>query len=49
MNHYEKISCNSRTYYYDRKNDITITDYGVQSEFIINSFFITYDKGNYYE
>ena len=40
MNNYEKISCNSRTYYYDRKNDITITDYGVQSGFIINSFFI---------
>lgn len=49
MNNYEKISCDSRTYYYDRKNDITITGYGVKSGFIINSFFITYDKGNYCE
>src|SRR5574344_2520856 len=47
MKKYDKISCNSKTYYYDKKNDITISDYGVESGIIVNTFFITYDKGNY--
>ncbi|MEG2028333.1 MAG: hypothetical protein RR050_00475 [Bacilli bacterium] len=47
MKKYDKIFCNSKTYYYDKNSNITITNYGVKLGFIINSFFITYDKGNY--
>lgn len=43
----EKISCNSKTYYYDKENDLTIIDYGVEPGFVLNSFFITYAKEYY--
>lgn len=47
MDKYEKRTCNSKIYYYDKVNNITITDYGVKLGFLINSFYITYDKGDY--
>lgn len=47
MDNYEKKTCNSKTYYYDSENDITITEYGVQSGFPMNKFYIVYDKGEY--
>lgn len=46
MKKYDKKICNSKTYYYDKENDITITEYGVKFGFIMNSFYIVYDKGN---
>lgn len=45
MNKYEKMTCNNKTYYYDEKNNITISEYGVNYGFILNEFYITYDKG----
>lgn len=47
MNKYKKVSCNNKTYYYDEEKDITISEYGVKQGFIINKFYIVYDKGNY--
>ena len=47
MDNYEKKTCNSKTYYYDLENDITITEYGVQGGFPMNKFYIVYDKGEY--
>lgn len=47
MNKYEKISCNNKNYYYDKENDITISEYDVKQGFIINKFYIVYVKGNY--
>lgn len=35
--------------YYDEKNNISITDYGVERGFVFNYFYIIYDKGNYCE
>ncbi len=47
MDNYEKKTCDSKTYYYDLENDITITEYGVQGGFPMNKFYIVYDKGEY--
>lgn len=47
MGNYEKKVCEDKTYYYDKENDITITEYGVKIGFIMNSFYIVYDKGNF--
>lgn len=47
MKNYEKKTCNSKIYYYDKENDITITDYGFEQGFFMNKFYIVYDKGNY--
>lgn len=47
MKSYEKTICDSKTYYYDKKHNITISDYGVESGIFINYFYIVYDKGNY--
>ncbi len=47
MANYEKKTCNSKDYYYDAENDITITEYGVQGGFPMNKFYIVYDKGEY--
>lgn len=44
---YEKRTCNNKPIYYNKDNDITITGYGVNSEFIMNSFYINYDKGEF--
>lgn len=42
---YEKITCGDKTYYYDKKNDITIYDYGVDASFPLNQYYISYEKG----
>ncbi|MDD2435564.1 MAG: hypothetical protein PHO63_04845 [Bacilli bacterium] len=47
MKKYEKRTCNNKTIYYDKKHNITITEYGVKYGLIMNTFFITYDKGEY--
>lgn len=47
MANYEKKTCDSKTYYYDSENDITITEYGVRGGFPMNKFYIVYDKGEY--
>lgn len=44
---YYKITCDNNTYYYNMTDDITITEYGVDSGFIFNTFYINYSKGNY--
>lgn len=45
MNGYEKYECSNKKYYYDKKSNITISDYGVKIGFPLNEFYITYDKG----
>lgn len=45
MTGYEKMECHNKTVYYDKKADITIHDYGVESGFFFRKFYITYDKG----
>ena len=46
MNNYMKVSCNGGTYYYNMKNDVTITSYYVNPSQLINTFEIAYEKGN---
>jgi hypothetical protein len=48
MSNYEKKICNNKTIYYNEKQDITITEYGVERGLLFNTFYITYDKGEYY-
>ena len=38
MNKYEKYQCNNKTLYYDKINDITISEYGVEFRFPFNNF-----------
>lgn len=45
MSKYESYTCNNNKYYYDEKEDITISEYGVELGFLFNTFYITYDKG----
>lgn len=45
MRDYTQMICNNQTFYYNEKEDITITDYGVNSGTFMNSFYITYEKG----
>lgn len=47
MQKYEKRTCNNKTIYYDKSQDITITDYGVSRGIILNSFYIEYVIGSY--
>jgi len=47
MAKYIKVSCNGKTYYYNGFENITITEYGVESGFIFNTFYINYSRGNY--
>ena len=47
INNYEKKTCNNKTIYYDKNHNITITEYGVKYGIIMNTFYITYDKGKY--
>ncbi len=49
MDKYEKVTCNDQEYYYDHSQDVTITEYGVDSGLILSKFYITYTKGNYCE
>ena len=41
-----KLECNNGKYHYSIKDDVTIKDYGVKSGFIMNYFYIEYEKGN---
>lgn len=45
MNDYEKITCHNQTVYYDKKENMTITDYGVTNKLLFREFYITYQKG----
>lgn len=47
LNTLEKIECNDTTYYYDKKNDFTVIDYGIKNNILYNT--ISYDVryGNY--
>lgn len=47
MQEYEKRTCNNKTIYYDKSQNITITDYGVSRGIILNSFYIQYIIGSY--
>ncbi len=46
LNNYEKLTCDGKDYFYNKKEDFTITDYGIKKGLIFSEFFITYDKGN---
>jgi len=47
LENYEKITCNGKTYYYNREQDFTINEYYIGRGFIFNWFSIVYDMGNY--
>jgi hypothetical protein len=49
LKNYEKISCNNDTYYYNQKQDLTITEYYIKKGFIFNEFSIVFVNGNYCE
>ena len=46
MNSYMKINCYGNNYYYNIKNDVTITEYKVNPSSFENTFEIKYQKGN---
>lgn len=46
MDSYEKLNCEGKEYYYNKEEDFTITEYGLQRGFVFNSFYITYGAGN---
>lgn len=43
---YEKLTCEGKTYYYNKDQDFTITEYKISKGFIFNDFSISYGKGN---
>lgn len=43
----EKKTCHYDTYYYDKKSDITIEKYEINSGILFNEFSISYGKGEY--
>jgi len=47
LENYEKLNCDNKTYYYDRKQDFTIVEYNVENGFIFNKFNITFSKGEF--
>lgn len=47
IDNYEKVTCNNKTNYYDPKNNITIIDYNIKSNFLINDLYIEYTKESY--
>lgn len=47
INGYDKKTCNNRTIYYDKEQKISIYDYGIKSGFILNEYYINYDKVEY--
>ena len=47
LNRYEKTKCGNKTYYYDKKHNITIYDYGVELKFPLNEYYIGYTTGIY--
>lgn len=46
---YEKITCRGATYYYDKRQDFTITEYHIEGGLLFNTFSIVYDKGKFCE
>ncbi len=46
MNSKSKLSCNGKTYYYDKDSDVTITEYSIDGGLLFTKFKITYVKGN---
>lgn len=47
MAKYEKTTCEGKTYYYNKEENVTISEYGVKSGLLQNTFYINYSKGNY--
>lgn len=47
MNSYDKKTCNNKEIYYNKEQKIAIYDYGVKSDFILNEFYINYNKEEY--
>ena len=43
---YKKMNCDGKEYFYNEKEDYTITEYGLKRGFVFNSFYITYGPGN---
>ena len=46
---FEKIDCNEKTYYYNKKNDYTILNYSINNDGIgfLNTIYINYYVGKY--
>lgn len=42
---YEKVTCDDKVYYYDKDNDVSIFDYGVEFGLPFNKFYIGYIPG----
>lgn len=47
ISNYEKVTCNSKTNYYDAENNITIIDYNIKANFLTNDLYIEYTKEPY--
>jgi len=45
LNQYEKISYNGKNCYYNKEEDLTITEYGVERGLIFNKIYFVYDTG----
>ena len=46
VKNYKILRCNNQIYFYDEKNDITITEYSIERGFLFNKFYIVFDEGN---
>lgn len=43
---YDKIYCDGKVQYYNKDEDVTISEYGLKGGILFNTFYITYSKGN---
>lgn len=43
---YEKLDCDGKTYYYNSKENYTITEYGINKGIFLNEVYISYGHGN---
>ncbi len=43
---YEQLDCDGETYYYNPKENYTITEYGINKGFVLNEIYISYGHGN---
>ena len=46
MSKYQKVTCNSQTYYYDIKNNITYKQYEISGGLFFSNYKLTYVVGN---
>lgn len=46
INGYERLNCDGKNYYYNAKENYTVTEYGVRRGIFLNQVYFTYGTGN---